>query len=478
MNRGNFFRRAFSILFAISIMTFAAVSHAEIYIGEGSYCMSEGENLGVAKERAKADAMRNACEQAGVYVKSYTRTKNLMLEEDVIETMTANIIKLVEEPHFKMLEEVDNLEGIMIRVTVKAQIDDSDIMRWLNNDSNQISDMVSQMETLRKANQEQERQITELKRQLSFNPYDREKIIKKFENEDKIFLSNQKVEEATKLWEKKDFIGVISLCNEALDLNPNNELAYSRRGTAYMDGLKKYEQAMQDFNNAIKLNPKFDKAYYNRGVAYFDLGQYELAIKDYNKTIELNSDDFEAYNNRGVAYRGLKQYELAIKDYDKAIELNPNFDLAYNNRGNAYGIQGQYERAIQDFNKAIELNPNLADAYYNRGNAYGIQGQKERAIQDYNKAIELNPNLADAYYNRGNAYGIQGQYERAIQDFNKTIELNPNYADAYTNRGLVYMYGLKQYEKALKSFDKALEINPNHTKAKNNRKDCLKKLGR
>ena len=62
--------------------------------------MSEGENLGVSKERAKADAMRNASEKAGVYVKNYTRTKNLTLEEDIIETMTANILKLVEDPKF------------------------------------------------------------------------------------------------------------------------------------------------------------------------------------------------------------------------------------------------------------------------------------------------------------------------------------------------------------------------------------------
>lgn len=73
--------------------------------------MSEGENLGVAKECAKADAIRNASEKSGVYVKNYTSTKNLMLEEDIIETMTANILKLVENPHFYPLETIDNLEG-------------------------------------------------------------------------------------------------------------------------------------------------------------------------------------------------------------------------------------------------------------------------------------------------------------------------------------------------------------------------------
>ena len=152
MDRGNFFRRTLSMLFFVSIMTFAAVSHAEIYIGEGSYCMSEGENLGVAKERAKADAMRNACEKAGTYVKSYSRARNFELEEDIIETMTANILKLIEEKYLPY-EQLDNLEGLMIRIVIKVQIDDSDITRWLNKDESEKSMLVAQMEAMRKDNE-------------------------------------------------------------------------------------------------------------------------------------------------------------------------------------------------------------------------------------------------------------------------------------------------------------------------------------
>ena len=132
MNRGNFFRCGFIALLGVIFALNASIACAEVYIGEGSYIMSEDENLGVAKERAKSDAMRNAAEKAGVYVKNYTRTKNLMLEEDIIETITANILKLVENPKFLSYEQLDNLEGLLIRVIVKVQIDDSDINRWLN----------------------------------------------------------------------------------------------------------------------------------------------------------------------------------------------------------------------------------------------------------------------------------------------------------------------------------------------------------
>lgn len=179
--------------------------------------------------------MRNACEKAGTYVKSYLRARDLELEEDIIETMTANIIKLLENPHFYPLEEVDNLEGVLIRVTVKVQIDDTDINRWLKKYDQQKSELVAQMEALRKANEEQARQIADLKRQLANNPQDKERITKEFANEDKIFLSNQKVEESCKFYDRSDYNGAIKLHDEVINLNPDNALAYYGRGTAYSD---------------------------------------------------------------------------------------------------------------------------------------------------------------------------------------------------------------------------------------------------
>ena len=151
MNWSKIFRRIFSAIFVVAILFCNSVS-AEIYTSEGSYIMSEGENLGVAKERAKADAMRNATEKAGIYVKSYTRTRNLVLEEDVVETMTSNILKLVEEPKFLPYEQLNNLEGLLIRVVVKVQIDDLDILRWLNKSEQEKSTFVAQNEALRKTN--------------------------------------------------------------------------------------------------------------------------------------------------------------------------------------------------------------------------------------------------------------------------------------------------------------------------------------
>ena len=368
-------------------------THAEVqtYTGEGSYIMNEGESLGVAKERAKADAMRNACEKAGTFVKSYSRTKNFELDEDIVETMTSGILTLINDPKFYPLEEVENLKGILIRVTVNVNVDSDDVLKWLNKSDKEREELIKQNEALRKANIEQEKQIAELKRQMakSTTEEDKKRIKQAFANEDKIFLSNQKVSEAWKVYYNGDYNNSIKIFTEAIKFNPQNGLAYYGRAYAY-DDLKNYQQVIEDCTKAVQFNnPRLIDAYNNRGEAYRKSGDYKQAIADYNKALEINSQYVKAYNNRGIAYRNLGNYEQAFADYAKAIKLDPNYPFAYYNRAYAYSQQKNYEQAIADFSKYIQLVPNDKDAYINRGLCYKELGDEAKAQADFAKAYEL-----------------------------------------------------------------------------------------
>ena len=330
---GKIFRRtAAALLIVASLLMSAAVVHAEVknYEGIGEYYMSDFETPNTAQQRAKQRAEQNACEKAGVFVKSFSRAKNFELVDTIIETMTSGILKIVDVKFHR--EHFDN-NTTLIRVTIQAQIDSNDVLKWLNKDSQERTTLEQQYAEIRKAYAEQEKQIAELKRQLANvkTPQDEERITQQFAAEDKIFLANQKVEEGWKLWDQKDFNGAAKLFDDAVQLNSNNAQAYFGRGTAY-DDLGQYERAIKDFDKAIQLNPNYDYAYNNRGGAYADLGQYERAIQDYDKAIQLNPNLAEAYNNRGGAYYCMKKYQQALKDFDRALEINPNYARAKNNR--------------------------------------------------------------------------------------------------------------------------------------------------
>ena len=79
----------------------------------------------------------------------------------------------------------------------------------------------------------------------------------------------------------------IEYCQEALKIDPNNEVAYSRLGVAYFQ-LGKYSEALDYYQTAVKLNPNFAIAYCNIGVLKERAGDKSTAIYYYNKALEVN----------------------------------------------------------------------------------------------------------------------------------------------------------------------------------------------
>jgi len=231
-------------------------------------------------------------------------------------------------------------------------------------------------------------------------------------------------------------------------------LSYVLSYVAYRKSFVRQEQVISDFNKALEIDPKDTQAYSKRGIAHVEKGLYEQAISDLTKALEIDPRNGEAYFNRGYAYRKEGKYDQAISDFNKALEIDPRNTSAYNNRGLAYRNKGHYEQAFSDFNKAIEINPRDADAYTNRGLAHDCKGQYERAISDYTKALEINPGDDDTYIRRGQAYAEKGHYEQAISDYTKALEINPRYAKVYVIRAYAY-YFQTGYEKSWKDVEKA-----------------------
>ncbi|WP_371218707.1 tetratricopeptide repeat protein [Orientia tsutsugamushi] len=53
--------------------------------------------------------------------------------------------------------------------------------------------------------------------------------------------------------------------------------------------------------------------YFSKGNSFFQLRKYQEAIKNYDVAIKCNPDFIEAYMNKGIALRELGQYQEAIK---------------------------------------------------------------------------------------------------------------------------------------------------------------------
>jgi len=98
------------------------------------------------------------------------------------------------------------------------------------------------------------------------------------------------------------------------------ERIYYNRGTE-LGQLKRYKEAISDFDKAISIDPYIDLAYGNRATAYLYLGNYTAALNDYNRAIILDPEKADNYYNRSLAERALGNYGAAQDDYNKSCRL-------------------------------------------------------------------------------------------------------------------------------------------------------------
>ena len=183
------------------------------------------------------------------------------------------------------------------------------------------------------------------------------------------------------LWRDENYVKAIDSFTKYINLNPNDAMGYEKRGNSYQE-LKRYQEALQDYNKAIELNPDNSPDIYGkRGGIFGDLSQYQEAIKDYNKWLKLDPETLWPYHYKGMAYRQLEQYDLAIQSWERYVELrliesaswreSEQAAGAYINIGLAYIELGRNQKAIDYFDQVLTINQFYSDA---------VSG-KEKALQ-------------------------------------------------------------------------------------------------
>lgn len=420
------FLRAVTALIIGGNFLIAPVANAEVktYTGEGEYLMNDFETPDVAKQRAKSRAEQNAQEQAGVYLESYSHMKNFELLSDEIITISSGIMKILDVKFNQ--DFVANGQGILIHVTIKAEIDSDNMDKWLNKSIEERRTINAQLEDLRRANEEHEKVIAGLKSQLAagVSEQQRENIVQTFQQQDKVFTFNYRLQEGWKLYSDGNYKQAVQSFTEAINVFPRNAEGYFGRGTAYNE-LHENQKALEDYNKSIEIAPNF-YTYNNRGKTNFELHNYSASLEDFNKALQVNPQDITALINRGKIYFALRRIEQGMADFNKAVSLQPNDFLPYVQRAAAYYAIGKMDSALQDLNTAIKLNPNNYESYSYRAEVYCELKNYKEALKDFNKAVGLNPTDGETFYLRGKCYQALGDNKKAQADFNTAKKLGYN----------------------------------------------------
>ena len=152
-------------------------------------------------------------------------------------------------------------------------------------------------------------------------------------------------EQGLKALEEEDYEEAISCFLEAVNEDPQNELAYSKLGGSYlMTG--DVESAINSFQNVTSINPENGIAWGNIGYLFL-IGKEKPdpveALDALTRAVEFVSDDPGIWINKGIAHLLNTESESALESFNNAIDLKPDGSRAYYWKGITLSDLGQTE---------------------------------------------------------------------------------------------------------------------------------------
>lgn len=226
----------------------------------------------------------------------------------------------------------------------------------------------------------------------------------------------------------QDYNKALKFTTQAVNIFPNDYVAYERLGNLHCVYLKNYNQAIGAYAKSFELNPKNPSGWINYGYSLSQMGKEPSAIAIYERALKLDSVEAKAlmYNNLGYGYLKLKKYPQALLNLNKSIETDPDLPMAYISLGEYYLELKKYPEAIAKFDFALDME-NIADqdrsvAHYNRGLARYRQKKLVQALTDLDQAVALNPEFTEALEANGIAYYDSGDLCKAHTLFKKAIQ--------------------------------------------------------
>ncbi len=177
-----------------------------------------------------------------------------------------------------------------------------------------------------------------------------------------------------------------------LKIDPESADAYYRKGLISEDR-NQHKKALTYVNRAIELDEKFGDAFILKGdiLNSIRIRKYVEAMDNFNKALALMPENIDAYLGIGYSLQCLKKYSEAIATFQKVIEIDPEISNAYFHMGYIFDFQRKYDKALKFYSKAIDLYPKDKVIYNNKGWTLEKMKKYDEALEYYYQALNLDP---------------------------------------------------------------------------------------
>ena len=235
---------------------------------------------------------------------------------------------------------------------------------------------------------------------------------------------------------KKDKAAARACYEKALELDPRFDMAIFNMGATWIYGKEKdYAKARELMQRVLRINPDYRNyltAYKWRGITNGDMKKFEDAIQDFNTAIQLDPMNADLYVRRAKQNESLGRLGDALRDLRFAYDLEPGAVRTLLYLGNVYVKAGQGKQALEYYDRAIAAQPTYDDAYARKADALAGLGREADALAAVEKAIKVSTYKPERFWLQKGA--LLEKFKRpadARAAYVKARTLNPKLLDAW-----------------------------------------------
>ena len=257
---------------------------------------------------------------------------------------------------------------------------------------------------------------------------------------------------------KKYLLIVISLFIQIVSVVAQQ--TYSDIARQADDFLKKgkNQEANEAYTKAIGMKADEFGLWMNRGITRMNLKRYADAVNDFNQALKLKANDASALQGRASSKAMLKDYKGAIADFTSLITLRPTDYSFILERGKVKVQAEDFFGALLDLKECLNHSFKLAEANYWIGVVYFTQKDFTRAAEAFEKA----GTMEDANFRGALAYGELGRFKKAVEILNPMFQKDPSNVTIYILRATLCINS-KNHTQAKADIAKIKELKPGST---------------
>jgi tetratricopeptide (TPR) repeat protein len=387
-----------AILLLLFLFPVRGICETKEIIAEGEYVMGAGETMAIAEERALKKAAQNAAEEAGAFVKSYSKVQNMTLAEDVVEVVANHAMKITVLDRKKSV--IGNLDAIKFQVKIKAVLTTEEVAANLKK-VREDKGVIESYNRLKTDYDRQAREMETLKKRLTESGGEEKKqVLAQITNEEKRFKANLWLEKAAEFGIYGE--SALKAYDKAIELNPTLVEAYVGKARIISS------------NSSKECSMLLEKGPSDCALQQENLAQ---ALTGLNKVISLDKGHAEAYAVRAEVYRAMEDVRLRVaisrKESDDAQNEIKKKDAA---------------QIFDNINFAISLKPDNPEYYKQRSNYFDLPKEADKAIDDMTRAVVLCrevgcSNLSHYLSLRGAIYASLGKNDLSNKDYDESIKI-------------------------------------------------------